>query len=544
MRKISLLVAAAFLLCVSLRAQDYSNYAGQGARLDALVKAYPQLATLKSLTKTNGGKDIWLLTIGTGKTEAKPAIAVIGGVEGSHLLGTEMAIGFAENLLKGSNTDSIRNLLARTTYYVFPNMSPDAMEQYFGKLRYERNGNTTETDDDRDGRLNEDGFDDLDGNGKITMMRVTSPVGDYKLHPDDARVLIKADAAKGEKGTYLLLTEGIDNDKDGKQDEDGEGGIAFNRNLTYRHNTFAPGAGDFPASEKETRALLDFLFDAFNVYAVVSFGSNNNLSAAIPYNPGAAQQRIVAGYLEPDARVNGVISDLYNKVTGTKDAPKTNAGGGDLMSWGYFHYGRYSYSTPGWWVPKAKADTAKKEKPFTVEDPAANYLRWAAQQGITNTFTDWKTVQHPDYPGQQVEVGGLDPYVLINPPFKMTGEIVKKHTEFLVKLAGKQPELEVLNLKTEKLANGLARVSFSLVNKGGMSTHTKLGERSYFLKKVKIDVKTGDKQEVVGGRKTTLLPALDAGTQQQFNWVIKGSGKLTIEAGCPTAGYKTIEVNL
>lgn len=527
----------------ALSAQEYSNYAEQTNRLNALVKAYPALTSLTSLTKTNGGKDIWLLTIGSGKTDSKPAIAVIGGTEGSHLLGTEMAIGFAENLLKGSNTDSIKNRLAKTTYYVFPNMSPDAMEQYFSKLKYERNGNATETDDDRDGKLNEDGFDDLDGNGKITMMRIESPIGEFKTHPDDPRVMIKADATKGEKGKYLLLTEGIDNDKDGSLNEDGEGGIAFNRNLTYKHTPFAPGSGDFPASEKETRALLDFLYDAFNVYAVIGFGSNNNLSTPIAYNPIAARERILAGYLEPDAKVNSMVSDLYNKVTGTKDAPKTSPGGGDLLSWGYFHYARFSFSTPGWWVPKAKPDTTKKEKAFTLEDPAANYLRWAQQQGITNTFTDWKEVQHPDYPNQKVEVGGLDPFVLTNPPYKMVADIVKKHTDFLVKLANQQAEIDVTNLKTEKLGNGLTRISLDVINKGGLSTHSKLGERSYFLKKLKVAVKT-DKQEIVGGRKITLLNSLDASSSQSFSWLIKGTGKISIEVGCPTAGVKNVDVTL
>lgn len=535
------------LLCYtagSVLAQDYSNTGEQTNRLNALVKAYPQTASLKSLTKTNGGKDIWLLTIGTGKTESKPAIAVIGGVEGNHLLGAELAIGFAEQLLKASATDSIKNLLSRTTYYVFPNMSPDAMDQYFSKLRNGRTANATATDDDRDGKTDEDAWEDMDGDGKITFLRVESVTGDYKLHPDDARVLIKADISKGEKGKYKLLTEGIDNDKDGQFNEDGEGGIAFNKNLTYNHKTFAPGAGDYPASEKETRAMLDFLYDAFNVYVVVSFGSNNNLSNAIPYNPQAAAQRIVAGLLEPDAKVNGMVSDLYNKVTGTKDAPRNNTTGGDVLSWGYFHYGRYSFSTPGWWVPKTRPDTTKKEKAFTVEDVTANYLRWASQQGINNAFTEWKTIQHPDFPGQKVEVGGIDPYMMMNPPYKMVEPVVKKHTDFLVKLASHQPEIDVINLKTEKLTNGLTRVSLDVVNKGGMSTHSKLGERSYFIKKIKVAVQTSGKQEVVGGRKIHLLNSIDANGSESFSWVIKGTGKLFIEAGCPTAGNKSIEVTL
>ena len=542
MRKPILLTVMAFLSALSY-AQDYSNAAAQTDRLQTLAKTYPQLAGLRSLGKTSGNHDIWLLTIGTGKPETKPAIAVIGGVDGNHLLGMELAIGFAENLLKGSGSDSVKNLLSKTTYYVFANMSPDAMEQYFAKTRYERTGNATETDDDRDGKLNEDDVDDLDNNGKITMMRIESPVGEFRLHPDDARVVIKADPSKGEKGKYILLPEGIDNDKDRQLNEDGKGGVSINRNLTYKHNTFAAGAGDFPASEKESRALLDFLFDAFNVYAVVSFGANNNLSAPVAYNPAAARERIVAGYQEADAKVNSMVSELYNKVTGLKDAPKTSPAGGDVLSWGYYHYTRYSFRTPGWWVPKAKPDTAKKEKAFTVEDPAANYLRWAQQQGISNTFTEWKTIQHPDYPNQKVEVGGLDPFVLVNPPYKMVGDLVKKHTDFLVKLAAQQAVIETTNLKTEKLGNGLTRVSIDVMNTGGLSTHSKLGERSYFLKKMKVAVKT-DKLEVVGGRKVQLLNTLEAGSTQTFSWLIKGTGTISIEAGCPTAGTKTVEVTL
>ena len=524
MRK--LLFTALFIGMISgTKAQNYSTLTEQQSRVNALVKTYPQLASVSSLVKTNGGKDIWMLTIGSGNTASRPAIAVVGGVEGSHLLGTELVIGFAENLLKLSNTDSIKTLLNKTTYYLFPNMSPDAMEQYFAAVKYERNGNATPTDDDRDGRLNEDRFDDLDKNGKITLMRVESPVGEYKLHPDDARVLIKADPLKGEKGKYLLLTEGIDNDKDSRLNEDGEGGIAFNKNATYKHKTFAPGAGDYPASEKETRALMDYLFDAFNVYAVVSFGTNNNLSSN-------------------DDKATTIVTELYNKVTGTKDAPKTTANGGDFVSWAYQHYGRFSFSTPGWWVPKSKPDTAKKEKAFTVEDATANYLRWSTQQGITNQFTEWQTIVHPDYPSQKVEIGGIDPFVLLNPPYKMVSDISKKHTEFLIRLAAFQPEIEVLNVKTETLSNGLTRVSADVMNKGALATHSKFADRNYFVKKIKVAVNMSARQQLVGGKKIVLINNLEPAALQSFSWLIKGKGKVVLEIGCATAGTKNIELSL
>jgi hypothetical protein len=544
MRKHLIALLCGLLPLLAAEAQDYSNYQQQSNRIQALSRQYPQLATVKSIVRTTGNKDIWMITIGSGNTAAKPAIAIAGGVEGNNLLGTELAIGFAEDLLKGSTTDSIKALLNKTTFYVFPNLSPDATEQYFAKLQYERQGNATSTDDDRDGKDNEDGYDDLDGNGKITSIRIESPLGDYKPHPDDPRVLIKIDASKGEKGKYLLYTEGIDNDKDNQYNEDGEGGVWFNKNFTYKHPSFTQGSGEFAVSEKETRAIADQLFDLANVYALISFSSNNNLSTPFTYNAAAANQRIVAGYLEADAKANALVSELYNKITGMKEAPKTTPAGGDFLSWGYYHYARYSFSTPGWFVPKAKPDTTKKEKALSVDDPTANYLRWAAQQGITNTFTPWKPVQHPDFAGRTVEVGGIDPFVLINPPYKLVPDIVKKHADFVTKLAAYQPELDILHVKTEKVSNGLTRVTLDVANKGLLASHTKLGERSYWIKRIQVRVNTGNNQSVISGRKNQLLNTLEGLSSQQLTWLIKGSGKITIEAGSPTTGTVKTDITL
>ncbi|HEY0678730.1 MAG TPA: M14 family metallopeptidase [Chitinophagaceae bacterium] len=543
-RTLNFILCFSFVLNYATAQSDYSNFTRLTERVNALSKSYPQLVKVQSLTKTAGGKDIWQITIGSGNTEDRPAIAIIGGVEGNHLLGTELAIGFAENLLQAGNTDSIRALLNKTTFYVFPNMSPDATEQYFAALRYERQGNASATDDDRDGKVNEDPNDDLDGNGRITWMRIESPVGDHKPHPDDPRILVRADFSKGEKGIYQVFTEGIDNDKDGQFNEDGEGGVWFNKNLTYRHPSFVQGSGEFPVSENESRALLDKLFDLFNIYAVVSFGSNNNLSVPLAYNAAQANQRIVAGWLEQDAKQNAMVSELYNKVTSLKDAPKTTAAGGDFLSWAYYHYGRYSFSTPGWWIPKTKPDTAKKEKAFTAEDPSAHYLRWSAQQGITDNYTAWKTVQHPDFPNQKVEVGGVDPFALVNPPYKLVPDLVKKHSDFVVKLAAYQPETDIINVRTEKVNAGLTRVTLDVINKGALASHSKLGERSYWVKRINVKVNTTGNQSVISGRKTQLLNSLEGYGSQQLSWLIKGNGKLSIEAGSPTTGTKKIEINL
>ena len=532
-----------FLISFSHAQNGYSNFSKQSDRLHTLASSHPQYAKLKSIAKTAGGKDIWMLTIGTGETQDKPAIAIVGGVEGNLLLGTELCIGFAEKLI-AIKSDSLNTLLSQTTFYIFPDMSPDAMEQYFAPVQYERQGNASATDDDRDGKLNEDGYEDLDRNGKITMMRIETPIGEYKINPEDSKSLVKADVTKGEKGNYILLTEGIDNDKDGNYNEDGEGGVWFNKNFSFKHPSFTQGSGEYPVSEIETRALLDELYKLFNVFAVVSFSSNNNLSIPFTYNAVNASQRIISGYLEADAKVNAMVSDLYNKTTNMKDAPKTNASGGDFLSWAYFHYGRFSFSTPGWFIPKAKTDTTKKEKSLVISDSVANYLHWASYQNITTGFTEWKKIKHPDFPNQNVEVGGIDPFVLINPPYNMVADINTKHTDFIIHLAAMRPKIEISNIRSEKLGNEINRITVTVMNTGALPAYSKLGEKSYFVKRVNVKLGMQPRQSLLSGKKIQLLNSLEGYSAKEITWLVKGSGKIILEAGCPTTGIKKIEIIL
>ena len=237
------------------------------------------------------------------------------------------------------------------------------------------------------------------------------------------------------------------------------------------------------------------------------------------------------------------MSDLYNKTLGAKDAPRTNAEGGDFMSWAYQHYGRFSFSTPGWWVPKAKPDTAKKEKAFTVEDATANYLRWSAQQGL-NHFTEWKTVQHPDYPGQVVQVGGVDPYVMRNPPYKMVNEIAQKHTDFLTKLTYLKPQVVIQKIDTQKLSNGLTKITIDVANTGMLPTHSKFADRNYFVKRLKVALQLTDKQQLIGGKKIELINNMEPHTMKQFSWIVKGTGSISVETGSPAIGLTTKAITL
>ena len=113
----------------TLAQSDYPTLSQAAQRLQKL--STNPAVELKTLTKTAGGKEIYALKIGTGAKDQKPAVAVVGGVEGFHVLGVELALQFAEKLV-GENAKALES----TTFYVFPNLSPDAYAQYHDALKY------------------------------------------------------------------------------------------------------------------------------------------------------------------------------------------------------------------------------------------------------------------------------------------------------------------------------------------------------------------------------------------------------------------------
>ncbi|SFU03574.1 Zinc carboxypeptidase [Algoriphagus locisalis] len=511
---------------------DYSTISQLNQRLQSV--ASNASATLTSLTKTEGGKDIWVLKVGTGEPDQKPAIAVVGGVEGYEVLSVELAVQFAEKLV-ADHSDA----LEATTFYIFPNLSPDAYEQYFASLKYERRGNAVSIDHDRDGIPGGSGYSDLNGDGVITMMRVEDPMGDYILSKEDERVLVKADKSKGEAGKYLLYKESKDDDKDGEFAEDLKEGIAFNKSLTYKFPVFEPLAGDMPVTQKESRAMLDYLFDQWNIFAFVTFSPANNLSAPLKYNAGNASKRVVTSILEKDHAINAMVSDIYKETVTQKAYQQDNQGtDGDFFQWAYFHFARLSFSTPGYWTPEYKDSTGKGKS-----NAEANYLAWADSLEMNDVFVSWTEVEHPDFPGKKVEVGGVKPFVMTTPAFDKVDEIAAQHTEFILKLAEMQPKLEIHNVKTESLGNGLTRVTMDLFNNSAIPTHSEMGERSRWLRKIRIDLDAKE-EDIVAGNKIELMDSIGAYEKASFSWIIRGSGNVTVKAGASHAGFTSTTVKL
>ncbi len=569
----------AFLLCshAPSLAQSYANHTQLSARMTALAAKSGGMATVSSVGKSKGGKDIWLLTLSKGEAARKPAILIAAGIDGTHLAGTEIALQMVEKMLALVSVDSIAKLLETKTFYFIPSVNPDAQEQFSGKPKFERIGNATDTDDDRDGRMNEDPFEDLNNDGIITSLRIEDPTGTFVVSKDDPRIMVKADPSKGEVGKYLLISEGIDNDKDGLHNEDGIGGVNADRNFTFDYPIFTVGSGDYAASDPEARALLDFLYGRPNIFAVLTFGPHNNLSEAPKFDQAKVARRILTGPLQKDVSAMELVSKLYNGRTGLKDATTLPQTKGNFAQTAYFHAGRLSFTTSGWWPPKVEAarDTSKKtETPQSnaaspslqttgrmgggrtmanntpmaastgASDEEIRFLKWADKEKIKDVYQPWTATQHPDFPNQKAEIGGIVPFAKLNPPVSYLADASDRHLKFLAALGQQMPDVQIVNVKNESLGGGVSRITATIINKGLLPTYAEIGDRVRFVQKVKTEIKLGAGQAIVSGRRLMLRGALGAGEKEEYSWLISGTGKLSIEAGCATAGIKNVEVIL
>lgn len=536
-RKHLKLTILALSLCIgtlSVKAQNqYNNFASMSQSLAALGRDYPALCVVKPLIKTEGGREIWVITIGTGNKDNKPGIAVFGGVEGNHILGKELASGFAATLLKESSTPEVKALLDKITFYVFPDVSPDATEQFFSDLKYERIVNARPTDDDRDFIVDEDPCEDLNKDGFITLIRVSDPSGKYRESDEDKRVMVPADLSKGQKGDYLVFSEGIDNDKDDSFNEDGAGGVCFNRNFSFNYEEFGLNAGLHPMSEPETKAVADFLFDRFNIYAVFTFGPQDNLGQPMKSAERPETDRKLTYIQKSDEVINKLVSEKYHEIAGVKGAPATKTEQGNFMDWAYFHYGRYSFSTPAWWFSTEKGKNAEAE-----------FLKYAEKKKINDVFVPWKEIRHPDFPDKKTEVGGIKPFAIINPPADTLDDIINKNFRFITAVAAMHPELEFLDIKTENAGQNIFRISLSLHNKGIFSTCAEIGRKNIWTRIMRISLETQPAQGLLNGQKIQRVDPLDGNQSTDFSWLVSGKGTVKITAGAVNTGTVTTSIDI
>jgi len=338
MRLFSALAALTLVpLAFSQAVPGYVSFSDGEKRIAEVARQNSSWIQISAIGNSAGGKKLHLLTVaapGKVKPELRPAVFVGANLVGFHNAGTQAAVAFVEKLVAKKDDAAVRTLLETRTFYVAPMLNPDAHDGLFQGPKYRRSLNAGKLDRDLDGLVGEDGPNDLNNDGKITMMRIADPAGEWIIDEKDSRLMRRADPLKGEKGKFKMMAEGIDDDKDGLYNEDPAGGYRPDRNFAHAWNEADPESGPWPSAQPESKAIMDFLIKHRNVAMAVVFGPANNL-LEMPRGAGGRTgdigsmkvtvPRNIANATGLDASKEYTIDEVYEVL---KDSPLARAQGG------------------------------------------------------------------------------------------------------------------------------------------------------------------------------------------------------------------------
>jgi hypothetical protein len=428
-----------------------------------LAKAYPNLVSLESIGKSYQGRDILCLTISdkkAGNPDLKPGYWIDGNIHSIEIQGTEMALYTAWYLCEMYDGNTfIRNLLGEKTFYIAPTINPDARE-YFTSVGVPPRSGLAPRDNDRDGKLDEDGPDDLNGDKEISQMRRKNPEGNYIIDPMDPRKMIRVQYPQ--KGEYELLgSEGIDNDGDGLVNEDGPGGYDGNRDwgFNWEPNYIQSGADKYPFTFPENQAVRDFVVKHRNIAGSQSFHNSGGMILRGPSIQGGGAEvfnRADEQVLNTIGMTGQKMIPGYKLLTIWKDL--YTVWGGEL-DWMYGGMGCYVYSNELW-------------TPYLMFNDTTNTDEYEFDRLLLyeDAFIPWKKAMHPVY--GEIEIGGFSKnFGRMHPGFLLEAD-AHRNAAFCIYNAYQLPKLEVSKVKVKDLGNGLKEVTSAIENRRMIPTHS------------------------------------------------------------------------
>ncbi|MFY9822446.1 MAG: M14 family metallopeptidase [Thermoanaerobaculia bacterium] len=163
-------------------------------------------------------------------------------------------------------------------------------------------------------------------------------------------------------------------------------------------------------------------------------------------------------------------------------------------------------------------------------------LAWV-DANAPGAFTPWAPVTLPD--GTMAEVGGLDPFIELNPPLAVLKPALGAHTETVLDLAGKLAHVEILSLEATDLGGGVWRVKAVAGNRGYLPSHTKQAARARAHIPVRLVLETGKGVELVTGYPAATSERLE-GTSGTLagEWLVKAKPgtRITVDLTTDNAG--------
>jgi murein tripeptide amidase MpaA len=542
------------------------------------ASARPDLLSLRSIGKSFEGRDIWLATLThthTGADTDKPAFWVDGNIHAAELTASTACLYWLHHLVShyGGNDEvgrQVTQLLDTRAVYIVPRLNPDGAELALAdKPRHIRSGTRPYPFDEPqvDGLT----VEDVDGDGRVLSMRIADPHGGWKKHPQQPRLLMPREPGDFGGEYFRVMPEGLLKNYDGlmiKTNPNIEG-LDLNRNFPayWRQEFEQTGAGPYPTSEPEVRAMVDFIVKHPNIGAAISFHTHSG----VILRPMGTQSD--DDMTPEDLWVYKRLSDLGARLSGYpaisiyhefKYHPKEIITG--TQDWVYEHLGALFW-TVELWAPNREAGITDYDwihwyREHPPEDDL-KLLKWSDEQCAGLAHVDWYAFQHPQLGA--VELGGWDKMnYWRNPPPALREREVARFPGWMMQIALSLPKLEVLRTEVRALGEDCWRVRFAVANAGYLPAY--ISKRALERKVARgtvFNIHLPDGASLVGGTPRTVGPQLEGhapkNSMQAFlpnaavtadravaEWVVRGprGTRIGLSAVADRAGAVRTEVTL
>ncbi len=541
---------------------DFEHYHSSEEIEDWMKKwaaQYPEIVDLYVAGESFSGRPVMQMTITnkqTGKHTDKPAAYFEGGRHSGEITATESAFYLLWHLLDSYGKDSaITHLVDTKSIYIRPLNNPDGSDMY--RLTAQTNRSTVRPyDQDGDGLLDEDPGEDLDGDGYVRQMRhfVGKGKGDSDLDPRDPKGRLMQRVGAG-KGSWMLYSEGIDNDGDGLYNEDGVGGLDLHRNYPVNWRPMPGGdstgrgytqggSGAFPLSEPETRSVVMWMYSHPNISVT------NTMDTAVPMHlrpPSTCEETEcmfpsdLALYQHFDSVGLSIThypwaGDVYRTYATrvpidpfTGDSAQPQALFGHSPDFGYFGFGAIWYGDELW--------NGGRERDYDGNGVVEQWevLRYCDEEFGGRCFQPWTKTPHPQL--GEVEVGGFNPkFWSQNGPPEVMGQWARRQAMFNLYMAQSLPQVEIVSATVAPLSGVSAdsathEMTVTVRNSGMLPTALEQARRVKIVRPDRVVARAaaGSAARVIG-RPTEFW--LDGGESQTV--------KLRVRAGASAADHRMI----
>lgn len=539
-------------MATELRFDTFYHHAELTDILRGFAGNLPSLCSIVSIGKSYEGRDIWLAILtnsATGSDADKPAFWVDANIHATELAPSTCALYTIHKILTGYGRDpQITRLLDTRALYVVPRANPDGAELYLREGRRIRSSTRPyPREEAQDGLYSAD----VDGDGRRLMMRIKDPNGPWRVHPADARLLVARDPddASDTGPHYRVLPEGLIRGYDGATIKLAPNleGLDLNRNfpLDWVVESEQTGAGPYPTSEPEVRAMVQYIVEHPNICGGITFHTHSGVYLR-PYGT-RSDESFPAGDLwtfqeigRHATRITGypTVSVFHDFRYHPKETIK-----GVFDDWMYDHIGVHAW-TCELWSPQQRCGIDMKSprggyrftewwRTHDVADDLA-LLKWNDEELDGKGFVAWAPFEHPQL--GVVDIGGWDiDYAWRNPPPHLLEREIAPHADFVIWHALISPRIELREVAVELVSDGASqpgvyKIRAVVQNTGWLPTSvTDRAVEKKLVRPLEIELRLPDGAELISGERMVELGQL-AGRNGKLNLWIWNSDPTTDRA--------------